>query len=410
MAAYEHWTVADQAAHPHTKENAAAQGDVHLKTEVDSSALHTADGGYSIVIRDTLWGGNSVTFKMNPNPDLFVDRGGTNVGRLALGAADRWLAKRPEYDGMFVDSLGANWPAALNYRRDHFAYARYPLTFDPEGKVALDNAISHYEYMETLREKMYATGRLTLGNGVYAYESRGAPEGEVAGVELQINNATTTAQEFYKAKVPAEHYRIGSKVSRFFCSALLDVASSEFGVGSTVEMHQDVRVMLGRKPYAFLNYHWEDGAAVAAFVNRSLGHGIFASSCTNWHTGEQYESSPNGYGRDRELLAWYGPLVRLLSAAGWEPVRHARIEGEDITCERFGRGDVVYFSLYNDAAEARRIGLYVDLEGLGFGGRPASFAEIARGSELYHERDGTLRLVLEPKQAYIVAVRRGPAI
>ena len=78
-------------------------------------------------------------------------------------------------------------------------------------------------------------------------------------------------------------------------------------------------VFMGRKPYAFLNYQWEDGELVEEFVNKSLCFGIFASTSTNFFTGVAYENHPQGYLRDEKLLAWYVPLVRRLSQAGWEP-------------------------------------------------------------------------------------------
>ncbi|MBM3890725.1 MAG: hypothetical protein FJ388_16570, partial [Verrucomicrobia bacterium] len=179
MAIYAKWTVADHAGHALTKENAAAQGDIHLKQEVEASACKTADGKYAIVIRNTSWGQNSVSFKTNPNPDLFADERRPTVASYAFELMEQWLKAHPEYDGMFVDSLGANWPALLNYRPDHFADARYPLTFDPQGRVALQNDLSHYEYVETLREKMRASERLVLANGVYAYKSKTAAKGRI---------------------------------------------------------------------------------------------------------------------------------------------------------------------------------------------------------------------------------------
>lgn len=412
MKAYENWSVADQADHNHTKENAASQGDIYLKKEVESSAVKISDGRYCIQLRDTPWGGNSVTFKINPNPDLFMDQDGINVGRLALDLADKWIAKHPEYDGLFVDSLGQNWPAVLNYRPDHFVYARYPLTFDPEGRVAIQNVISHYAYIETLRKKMYSTGRLTLGNGVYAYNSRKGRPGGAGGVGVQVVDEETNEFLNRNAAEP-EHYRAGTKVGRFFCGALLDVASSEAGIRATVERCEDVRVIMGPKPYAFLNYHWHDADKVETLINKSLAFGIFATSNTNWFTGEQYERAEHGYFRDKEMIDWFVPLVRMLSAARWEPVRYATISGEgseDISCERFGDGDVVYLTLYNDADETRNCELTIDLDGLGFGGHGVSFREIARDSNFYSTPDGAFRISLESKKAYIVELTKGPGI
>ena len=154
MAIFAQWTPSAHAGHELTKENVCCDGDIHLREEVGSSACQTADGKYAIMLRNTQWGANSVTFKINPNPDLFKGEGRRTVGGDALAVVERWLNEHPEYAGMFIDSLGANWPALFNYRKDHFPYARYPLTCDSQGRVCLHNMISHYEYIETLREKM----------------------------------------------------------------------------------------------------------------------------------------------------------------------------------------------------------------------------------------------------------------
>lgn len=425
MAAYQRWTVADQAGHALTKENAASQGDVHLKQEVESSACHTRDGRFALVIRNTPWGDDSVSFKMNPNPDLFRDENRPTVASYAFELMRAWLQQHPQYDGMFVDSLGANWPALLNYRREHFRYARFPLTFDPQGKVALQNDLSHYEYIDALRTWLRSSGRLVLANGVYAYHSKGAPpKPKAAGKARGAAAAEAAAKpkvarpaerqtldrqlhEFTQTAAPPEHYRAGTKLGRFFCSALLDVASSEAGVQANVERCQDVRVFMGRKPYAFLNYHWEDAALVEEFVNKSLCFGIFASTSTNFFSGVQYEDHPQGYLRDKQLLDWYVPLVRRLSQAGWEPVRRARIGGDGVWGERFGRGATVYFTLYNDLKTRTTGTLDVDLQGLGFAPASAALAEIARNAAVAYVGPGRVRLDMEPKRTYVIQVSPG---
>jgi hypothetical protein len=402
MAVYEKWSPADHARHGLTKENVASQGDIYLKEEVVSSACETSAGRRVIVLRNTLWGKNSITFKINPNPDLFADAPGTRTtGGLALELAGRWLNEHPEYDGMFIDSLGANWPAVLNYRKDHFIYARYPLTFDPDGKVALQNTLSHYEYMETLRERMRGSGRhrLLFGNGVYAYKSRMS----AGGAMVERQQVDTTFNEFHATAAPPEHYRAGTRLGRFFCSALLDVASSEFGVKATVEQCRDVRVFMGKKPYAFLNYHWEDGALVDEFVNKCLCYGIYASTSTNFFTGVEYETHANGYLRDKRLLDWFVPLARLLSHAGWEPVRHARTRGAAVSCERYGSGDTIYYTLYNDSKERQPCELLVDLAALGFSRQEITVSEIARQTQLA-PKDGVISLLLQPKKTYIIKI------
>ena len=404
MAIFNKWTIADHRGHPLTKENVCCDGDIHLKEEVESSAVGNREGHYSIVVRDTLWGNKSVTFKTNPSPDLFADTGRLTVGSYAMEVLDRWLKEYPEYDGIFVDSMGANWPAVLNYRPDHFVYARYPLTFDPWGRVAIHNEISHYEYIETMRAKLHPSGRLILSNGVYAYNSRGKKEPAKPGPGVEFQNVSTMFNEFVATVAPPEHYRAGTRVGRFFSAALMDVASSEFGIKATDQQCRDVRVFMGHKPYAFLNYYWDDQAKIDEFVNRCLGYGIYASTSTNFFSGVRYEDHPQGYARDKALLDWYVPLVRALSSAGWEPVRNAAFKGDSVSCERFGSGSIIYYSLHNDTDSLQACELTPDLAALGLKPGSVSVTEIARQTPLSPAADGRITLTLAPKKAYVIQV------
>jgi len=398
LALLEKWTPQDHADIALCKENACSEGDKYLRDEVKNSAVEAPDGRFSVVVRKTIWGANSVTFKLNPNPYLFEGEGRHTVGADALALSDRWLKDHPEFGGLFIDSLGANWPAVLNYRADHFPYARYPLTVDSKGRVALDNAISHYEYINALRDKVRASGRLLNANGVYAYVSK---KSAVKGLEKQ--QLDTKKNEFIDQAAPPEFYRAGVKISRFFLASLLDVASCEFGSKATVEQCQDCRTLLGQKQFAFLNYQWEDEAKVQEFVNKSLCFGIFASTTTNFFSGEQYETSPRGYLRDKELLAWYVPLVRKLSQAGWDPARNATITGEGVVGERFGHGQKIYYTLYNDGTKAAPVTLQLDAAALKLPEK-VSIREIAHEQTLAITPDKVISFTAEPKRTYVIEV------
>ncbi len=401
VSVYDAWTVAGPVGHALTKESAASQGDIHLKAEVDTSACRNVDGRYALVIRKTEWGGNSVTFKINPNPELFADQGRQSTGAYALALQEKWMNDFPGYDGVFVDSLGANWPAVLNYRADHFAYARYPLTVDASGRVALQNTISHYEYLETLRARMRARNRFILGNGVYAYASRRAP---AARTERQTVDPQFT--EYTAANAAPEHYRPGAKLGRFFCAALLDAASSEAGVHATVERCEDVRVHLGPKLYAFLNYRWEDAGRVEDFINLSLCFGLFASNTKNFFTGVRYEDHPDGYLRDKKLLDWYVPLARTLSRAGWEPVSYATALIR-VVVEREIDGLAGAEPLARNSRSARKpCTLTLDLVALGFSDGGVAVTEIGRRTAVTLRDGGVVSLDLEPKKAYVIQVSR----
>ncbi|MBM4083755.1 MAG: hypothetical protein FJ272_03110, partial [Planctomycetes bacterium] len=95
---------------------------------IDSSACGLSTGRPVVSPRFTGWGGSSISFTTNPDPDLFEGKR-RNMGEVTLANIEGKFKDHPRLNGILIDSLGANWPATLNYRKDHFPYADYPLTF-----------------------------------------------------------------------------------------------------------------------------------------------------------------------------------------------------------------------------------------------------------------------------------------
>lgn len=315
MAAYQRWTPEATRSARATKESIAAGGDVHLQEEVATSALKDPTDRYVISIRNTSWGGNSVTFVTNPNPHLMEDKPDMRTtGAEAMALIHQWLAKYPDIDGIYIDSLGRAWCGQLDWAREHFPYTRYPLTFDSDGRLAVHNAVSHYEFLEQLRSELHSKKRLLFANGVYLYAAR---QPEYADVR---------------------------ETGRFFLASLLDVAGSESGVQPSMQRWEFFRACMGPKPYLLLNYHWTDAAKVETYLNQALCYDVFA---TNSNLNSDYAGDPAGYARDRKLYDWFVPLVRTLSKAGWQPVTHANSPTPDLRFERYGQGREIFFTLYN---------------------------------------------------------------
>jgi hypothetical protein len=393
MAALADWTVEKSKLHPVSKENAPAAGDVWLRDEVTNSACKDFSGKYAIQIRDTPWGRKSVSFKVNPSPYLFADQPLRTVGKDSMELLASWMKQYPQIGGVLLDSYGANWPAVFDYRPDHFKYAQYPLTFDPDGHLAIYNDIGHYEFAKALREKLDPAGRLLFANGVYAYK--------------------TSVKEHYRAKDMKHRIKVG----RFFDSALLDGGSSEVGARIDLERCLDVRTLMGRKYYAVINYFWTDPDKVEEFFNRSLCFGLFASNTKTYPPGEDYVEggnegtsyvdNPDGYLRDKKLLNWFVPKVRMLHEAGWEPATHAKVSGATgISLERFGTGNSVYFTMFNESADKKECQLEIDLAGLGFTEGTPDYKELARNVEPEVLAENKVKLTLEPYKTYIINITK----
>jgi hypothetical protein len=336
MAAFEHWEPeADITTRP-VKGSSASGGGVHLKAEIGDSALKDARGNYVINIRNTPWGGNSVTFVTNPNPHLMDDQSGARAtGALAMEQVHQWLAKYPATDGIYIDSLGSAWCGKLDSAREHFPYTRYPLTFDSAGRLAIHNTISHYEFLEPLRNELHAGKRLLFANGIYPYTAK---QPEYADVR---------------------------ETGRFFLASLLDVAGSESGVQPSMLRWEFFRTCMGPKPYVLLNYFWTDAAKVETYLNRALCYDVFATN-TNLKSTD-YATDSAGYARDRKLFDWFVPLARTLSKAGWQPVTHATSSTPDVRLERYGQAPEVFFTLHNHGPTTRECILKIEKAPLSFG-------------------------------------------
>ena len=362
MAAYDRWPPAATGDARPTKESVAAGDDVHLKEEVTSSALKDAAGRYILSIRKSPWGGNSVTFVTNPNPHLMEDQpGGRSTGAEALARINGWLARYPSTDGIYIDSLGSAWCGKLDFRRDHFPYTRYPLTFDPVGRLAIHNVIAHYEFLELLRAELHAQKRLLFANGVY----------------------------LYAAKKP--EYADVRATGRFFLASLLDIAGSESGVHPSMQRWEFFRACMGPKPYLLLNYHWTDAAKVETYLNEALCYDVFA---VNSNLTGDYASDPQGYARDRKLFDWFVPLVRRLSKAGWQPVTHATSLTPGLRFERYGAGKEIFFTLYNPGPAGECV-LRINKPPLGLGG--AAHVEQISGPGLVDFKQDTASITLRTK-------------
>jgi hypothetical protein len=360
-------------------------GDPSPTELIRNSACMLSNRQPAMFVRYTPGGKNSIAFKSNPNPELFGDKK-VSIGKKALWTAEEWLAKYPQLDAIMIDSLGANWPAQLNYREDHFAYAQYPLTCDSTGRPSLHNQFSYYELLSALRMRLRAKDKYLLGNGVYSYPSNQTLE--------------------------PEHYRgRGTLLGRFFLAALLDMATSESGVRADQTRLEFCRVALARKPYVLTNSDWKDVEATRNWFNKTLVYGICGSNVRIYSSTEAViPYYPEGYERDKELIGWYMSLQERLGRAGWEPVTYASACGEKILLERFGSGDKLYFVLMSESDHEQPCTLSVDLPALGIAAdanpQQCTVEEIAQSMPLVRPAPGKIQLQLQPCHTAIVVVTK----
>ncbi len=209
------------------------------------------------------------------------------------------------YDGIGLDSLGGyGTHSMVNYRRAHFPYSKFPLSFSAIDYTPVQvAAFTTVEWLGTLAESVHAEGKILMANCSW-YMTPGwltfaAPYLDVFGAE---------AVEF---------------------------ADPDF-----------IRALAYRKPCTDLPYTprpaWE--------VARHWLHAIHP-----------------GHGNDLKMMQGCAGLLRDLIAAGWEPITGAGVSPETVCVERYGGGRRIYLVLHNPADQPAAAQVRLDREILGEG-------------------------------------------
>ena len=280
----------------------------------------------------------------NPDPDI---PGG--AGEFFL---TRWLPTIERYyadEGVRLDGFG--WDnfyvrgQAFDYRREHFAYADEPLLFDPVSlRPVVLKDMATYELQKRLVADLRRQGRYLIAN-----------QGTISPVPATL--------------------------------ALLDVFGYEWNIGSAAAY---ARTMAHHKPVCSLpctSEHYRE-----PYVRDHLLYGAWP--------GGYYDTSAPDY---LALMRKYVPIVRRLSAAGWEPLTLARTDPPEVQIERFGGGErELLFSLRNPAEASRTVHVTLD-EALGLAG-PLEATELVSGQPV---EVSTGFSVEAPPQAVIVVAVQG---
>jgi hypothetical protein len=209
----------------------------------------------------------------------------------------------PHMDGIGLDSFGGyGQDSRANYRREHFRYAHFPLSFSAADRVPVQVvAFASVEWLRELAAEMHGRGLVLMTNCSWG-------------------------------STPAW---------LTFAAPYLDI----FGAEATQFADPDfIRAIAYRKPCTDLPYNprpdWE--------VEWHLLHDIYP-----------------GHGNTVEVMGRYAGLLRDLSAAGWEPVTFARVEPAQLRIERYGSGDRVCLVVHNPGTDDVQASIRLDLAALG---------------------------------------------
>lgn len=234
-------------------------------------------------------------------------------------------AKRGNTDGEYIDSSEGYITAILNFRREHSAGSRNPLTFSiGSHKLALSRLLIAQEYIRAIAEAVHGMGKLTMANG----SPTRVPWLDVMGTQTDWN--------------PRGKWRPMPDPDLLFR-----------------------RVMCWHKPYCFLmntNFDGFSKELVEKYMERCLAYGMFPGFFSPNASEGHYFSRPELYERDRPLFKKYIPICKLVAEEGWEPITLARADAPSLYVERLGDR---YLTLFNDSS--RTISFTLTLDGLNSG-------------------------------------------
>ena len=317
------------------KETIAANVSRPTATELAKAVLNSGSqdesGHFNLEFRNEPWA-NGAVFVMNPNPEMAASAERPTRGYLNYNAD---MAKRmydPDrsrsngvQDGEYLDSL-ESWSDVLDFRPENLAGSPYPLTFETDSrKAVLPQWFSTHAFTRYLRDDLHNRGKLLMANTVPVRYSIFAAALDVMGIEANW----------------------------------LD-GKGQFNADPDDVMNLR-RTMSGTKPYLLLmntDFDKFDNAMVERYFNTCMFYGIYPSMFSANAADHPYWEATKWYDRDRPLFKKYIPIIKKLSAAGWEPVTYARSSNTDIYVERFGTH---FFTIRNETARDAAGMVYINL-------------------------------------------------
>ena len=297
------------------------------------SGIHTADSQFALYLVKAPWCDGGV-FTLNPDPEIVTNSVHPfNKATAMLPAIEAAFARnQPKtnataagagLDGLYYDSLEMSG-AELNYRRDHFRTADIPLVFDSAGRPCQLMIFNTLEFVRATAAGLHARGRLTFANAVLWNYSLPVTSLDVLGTEVNW------------------------------------LHNGEYQADSDAVMNFR-RALCRQKPYCLLmntDYSKFTPAMVERYFERCLFYGVWPGFFDQEAASKDpyWASEKKWYERDRALFKKYIPLLRCVTAAGWEPLSLATVDDPGLWLERFGSpapGNL-YLTVFNSTDQSRR--------------------------------------------------------
>jgi len=252
--------------------------------------------------------------------DVSLTVGDDGVNLLKNGGFEQAELLPCRLDGVYLDTVEP-YECDLNYRRGHWPYAEEPLTFDCARRPAMHQVFSHVTFARHMAEWLHPRGMVVFGNCV--------PVGPFVTPYLDI---------------------LGTELFWKQGGSWTPWPDAKFN---------HARFMARAKPYCILQYSDLDVDEQTRYVKRCLFYGVFPSN-QGAPDGGWYWTDPVVVARHRPVFAKYVPFIIEVAKAGWQPLTLAAADNDAVWLERFGEGNVVYFTAFNATGEPQSATVTLD--------------------------------------------------
>lgn len=314
------------------REHAAGQDESKKRwaQTVLNSCGQDEEGRFNVEFVAAPWS-DGATWVLNANPALPAgpDAWTKATHSYTPEMADRMYgpAARGVQDGEYLDSI-EGWSQWLDYRPESLRYSSYPLTFDTDThRPVVPTWFSTCELTRFMSQDLRRRGKLLMANATPLRLHCFAPLLDVMGCERNW--------------LPGGTWQPDS--DDYFCL---------------------VRTLSNRKPYLLLQNTDFDAFApyVERYFARCMFYAVYPSFFSIDAANNPYWMAPRWYNRDRPLFRKYIPVIKKLSAEGWQPVTHASSSNPRVFLERYGTR---HLTVMNDSRERQQARLVLDLRQLG---------------------------------------------
>jgi len=323
-----------------------------------NSGTQDSSGKFNLEFRNEPWA-NGAVFLLNPNPELPSGPARPTRASAAYTVADAIQRYGPDaarsngaLDGEYLDSL-EGWSDVLDYRPASLQASPYPIPFETDTRApVVPQWYSTHTFTRFLRDDLHNRGKLLMANSVPVRFSIFAPLLDIMGIEVNWLDGNG-------------RWRPESD--------------------ETLSMR---RTLSFRKPYLLLqntNFNRFSSPIVEKYFQRCLFYGIYPSMFSADAATNPYWESPSLYNRDRPLFKKYIPIIKHLSAAGWEPITWAASDNPKVYVERYGPR---MFTVLNDSRSAQNSAITIDLAGLHVAESGVRAVDVKTGEDLKAAVDG----------------------